>query len=167
MAITKIQSESLNLADDFAFTGTITGAGGNMKPMFSARRTGTFTLNNATSHTMTYTAEEYDTDNAFDPSTGIFTVPETGKYFFTANFMGDTSWTTSTWVDASLQNSNRTGDGIYGAFRNVGYNTRVTGSMSWSATCNINNQIKVTFYQESGSNKGITQALFSGFKIIE
>jgi len=28
MAITKIQSESLNLADDFAFTGTITGAGG-------------------------------------------------------------------------------------------------------------------------------------------
>ena len=28
MAITKIQSESLNLADNFAFTGTITGAGG-------------------------------------------------------------------------------------------------------------------------------------------
>jgi hypothetical protein len=28
MAITKIQSESLNLADDFTFTGTITGAGG-------------------------------------------------------------------------------------------------------------------------------------------
>jgi hypothetical protein len=28
MAITKIQSESLNLADDYTFTGTITGAGG-------------------------------------------------------------------------------------------------------------------------------------------
>lgn len=28
MALSKIQAESLNLADDFAFTGTITGAGG-------------------------------------------------------------------------------------------------------------------------------------------
>jgi len=28
MALSKIQSESVNLADDFAFTGTITGAGG-------------------------------------------------------------------------------------------------------------------------------------------
>ena len=27
MAITKIQSESLNLADTYAFTGTVTGAG--------------------------------------------------------------------------------------------------------------------------------------------
>ena len=28
MAIDKIQSESINLADTFAFTGTVTGAGG-------------------------------------------------------------------------------------------------------------------------------------------
>ena len=27
MAIDKIQSESINLADNFAFTGTVTGAG--------------------------------------------------------------------------------------------------------------------------------------------
>ena len=27
MAITKIQSESMNLADTYAFTGTVTGAG--------------------------------------------------------------------------------------------------------------------------------------------
>ena len=28
MALSKIQSESINLADNFAFTGTVTGAGG-------------------------------------------------------------------------------------------------------------------------------------------
>ena len=28
MALSKIQAESVNLGDDFAFTGTITGAGG-------------------------------------------------------------------------------------------------------------------------------------------
>ena len=27
MALSKIQSESINLADNFAFTGTVTGAG--------------------------------------------------------------------------------------------------------------------------------------------
>ena len=32
MAITKIQSESLNLADTYAFTGTVTGAGGVNTP---------------------------------------------------------------------------------------------------------------------------------------
>ena len=31
MAITKLQSESLNLADDFAFTGSVSGAGGLIK----------------------------------------------------------------------------------------------------------------------------------------
>ena len=30
MAIDKIQSESINLADNFAFTGTVTGAGGTL-----------------------------------------------------------------------------------------------------------------------------------------
>ena len=34
MAITKIQSESMNLADTYAFTGTVTGAGGVNTPFF-------------------------------------------------------------------------------------------------------------------------------------
>ena len=36
MAITKIQSESLNLADTYDFTGTVTGAGGVNTPAFYA-----------------------------------------------------------------------------------------------------------------------------------
>ena len=36
MAITKIQSESMNLADTYAFTGTVTGAGGVNTPYFEA-----------------------------------------------------------------------------------------------------------------------------------
>jgi len=36
MAITKIQSESLNLADTYAFTGTVTGAGESNSPNFHA-----------------------------------------------------------------------------------------------------------------------------------
>ena len=37
MAIDKIQSESINLADNFAFTGTVTGAGGVNTPAFFAK----------------------------------------------------------------------------------------------------------------------------------
>ena len=40
MAITKIQSESLNLADTYDFTGTVTGAGGVMTPAFSVYLSG-------------------------------------------------------------------------------------------------------------------------------
>ena len=36
MAIDKIQSESINLADNFAFTGTVTGAGESNTPSFYA-----------------------------------------------------------------------------------------------------------------------------------
>ena len=39
MAITKLQSESLNLADDFTFTGTVAGAGlaeADIKTLFNA-----------------------------------------------------------------------------------------------------------------------------------
>ena len=36
MAITKLQAEALNLADTYAFTGTVTGAGGVNTPAFQA-----------------------------------------------------------------------------------------------------------------------------------
>jgi hypothetical protein len=36
MSITKLQAEALNLADTYAFTGTVTGAGDTTKPSFSA-----------------------------------------------------------------------------------------------------------------------------------
>ena len=46
MAITKIQSESMNLADTYAFTGTVTGASGVNTPAFYATMSGDQTLTN-------------------------------------------------------------------------------------------------------------------------
>lgn len=45
MALSKIQSESLNLADDFAFTGSVTGAG-KILQVQSANKTDTQTVAN-------------------------------------------------------------------------------------------------------------------------
>ena len=44
MAITKIQSESLNLSDNYDFTGTVTGAGGTNTPYFFAYRNASLSI---------------------------------------------------------------------------------------------------------------------------
>ena len=80
MAITKIQSESLNLADTYDFTGTVTGAGGTNTPAFHARISSSIALARNTNVKITNLSEDFDTANAFASNT--FTVPsgEGGKY---------------------------------------------------------------------------------------
>jgi hypothetical protein len=82
MAITKIQSESLNLADTYDFTGTVTGAGGTNTPAFHARGYGTQAITIGTATKLTFATEEVDTDSAF--ASNRFTVPsgKAGKYYF-------------------------------------------------------------------------------------
>ena len=85
MAITKIQSESLNLADTYAFTGTVTGAGGVNTPAFEASLSSDQNLTNGTFTKVNFNSEAFDTDNAYDNSTNYrFTVPsgKAGKYYF-------------------------------------------------------------------------------------
>ena len=82
MAITKIQSESLNLADTYAFTGTVTGASTPMTPAFQAKLTTVSTSVTEGSITaLIMNSEDFDTDNAYDTSTGKFTPQTAGKYF--------------------------------------------------------------------------------------
>ena len=82
MAITKIQSESVNLADNFAFTGTVTGAGGNMKPAFASALSGTQSVSSGSSTKVTFNTEIYDTNNCYDNSSNYrFTPNVAGKYF--------------------------------------------------------------------------------------
>jgi len=86
MAITKIQSESLNLSDNYDFTGTVTGAGGVMTPSFSAY-VPSDPGQNITDQTWTkvqFNTEIYDTDNCYDNSTNYrFTPTTAGKYYIT------------------------------------------------------------------------------------
>jgi len=93
MAITKIQSESLNLSDDYDFTGTVTGAGGNNNPSFFAVSTPSEDSVNVADNTltkMTFSTEVFDTDSCYDNSTNYrFTPTEAGKYFIFAKAMTD------------------------------------------------------------------------------
>ena len=87
MEITKIQSESLNLADTYDFTGTVTGAGVTNKPAFKASVGSSLVISNNTFTKAPFNSETYDTDSAYDSSSNYrFTVPsgQAGKYSFTA-----------------------------------------------------------------------------------
>ena len=82
MAITKIQSESLNLADTYAFTGTVTGAGETLKPAFRAKLSATQNVSSSTDVKAQFNTELFDTDSDYDNSTNYrFTPTTAGKYF--------------------------------------------------------------------------------------
>ena len=79
MALTKIQAESMNLADTYAFSGTVSGAGDNT-PSFYGILASDQTLNNAAWTKLLIATESWDTDSAF--ASNRFTIPsgEGGKY---------------------------------------------------------------------------------------
>ena len=81
MAITKLQAESLNLADDFTFTGTVAGSASNTPAFEILQTTGTSVPTNTWTKIL-YDTTIYDTNNAF--SSSRFTVPTgyAGKYLF-------------------------------------------------------------------------------------
>ena len=88
MAIYKIQSESINLADTFAFTGTVTGAGGVNTPAFFAKMTSSENITDNSYTKATFGTEVFDTASAF--ATSRFTVPsgQAGKYFIYGSLRG-------------------------------------------------------------------------------
>lgn len=89
MAIIKVQSEGINLADTFAFTGTVTGGQKN-RPAFRAYPSSGQTISSGTSTVLQYNSETFDTDSCYDTSTYKFTPNVAGKYFFHLNARVDT-----------------------------------------------------------------------------
>jgi len=89
MAIDKIQSESINLADNFAFTGTVSGTGANT-PYFYGELASNQTLTRGSFTKVTgLTNDELDSASAFNGTT--FTVPsgQGGKYYLEGVVTGD------------------------------------------------------------------------------
>ena len=83
MSLSKIQSESINLADNFAFTGTVTGTP-SITEADNWRVTADFTPSGA--EVIASNWERVDTDangyigTGMSQSSGIFTFPSTGYY---------------------------------------------------------------------------------------
>ena len=67
----KIQSESMNLADTYNFTGDVTGAGGTNTPHFEAYRSGSQAISNGVWTTILFNAEARDASSLYDTSNTV------------------------------------------------------------------------------------------------
>ena len=130
-------------------------------PSFSAYRNATQTISSAINTLVVFNAENYDTDSAYDTTTGRFTVPagEGGKYFFTAG-----------WVVMNLDDGNKCTINFFkngSAYNNPSHNHDVTSSKANQA---VHNQIQgilnlsaadyvtVEIYQNNGEDLDIYES---------
>ena len=82
MAIIKVKSAGLTLSDNFAFTGTVTGASTPMTPAFEAYLGSTQNVTDNVDTKLQFDTEVFDTDGCYDNSTNYrFTPTTAGKYF--------------------------------------------------------------------------------------
>ena len=103
MVITKLQAEALNLADNFAFTGTVTGASGVNTPAFQAYLNSDQNVSNATATKVEVGNVRFDTASCYDTSNYKYVPNVAGKYFVYGKvYMGCSSIyvlrITSAWI---------------------------------------------------------------------
>ena len=173
MAITKIQSESLNLADTYAFTGTVTGAGGTNTPNFRARINGEQTFTAGATSKVPFNTEVFDTASAYDHTTNYrFTVPsgQAGKYKFNTfmNLRNDNGL--KDLRGHFYLNGSQITNGMYFIMRSN--NNPFQGcSMPLSVILDlsVNDYIEVYVYSTTSSGNFTIDGfgMFEGFKIIE
>jgi hypothetical protein len=93
MAITKIQSESLNLADTYDFTGTVTGAGESNVPYFYAKLSTNQDTANGGTRIVELNSVIVDSASAWNSSNYRWTVPsgQAGTYFISGSVQSRSS----------------------------------------------------------------------------
>ena len=91
MAITKIQSESMNLADTYAFTGTVTGAGESNIPYFYGELSSSQDVSNGSSTKAQLNNIILDSASGWDSSNHRYTPGVAGKYFISGSVQSKTS----------------------------------------------------------------------------
>jgi hypothetical protein len=174
MAIDKIQSESINLANNFAFTGTVTGAGGNNKPLFKATMgSSKVDVSDNTYTKVQFSTDTFDADSVFDTSNNRFIAPSDGKYFFKssvymyANTANGTRSYSAYYKNGSIDNTTVTGIQFGGS------DTYLASFINQnSAIFNLSQNDYIEVYAKMDVPSGnlsfnLTHSLFQGFKIIE
>ena len=152
---------------------TITGwpAAVDMTPSFGATATTNQSVSSSTQTEMIFDSEDWDTDSAYDPSTGRFTVPsgEGGKYFFTATLgVATASGSTADSTFARMafrKNGNELGGGNSS---NPFTNQDLYLTHTLVTTLSAGDYISVYLYQtlRSPAVTGAGSMSFAGWKLI-
>tara|TARA_Y100000114_G_scaffold29831_1_gene25539 strand:+ start:43 stop:600 length:558 start_codon:yes stop_codon:yes gene_type:complete len=184
MALTKILeggiaddavgNTKLDLSENYAFTGTVTGAGGVNTPYFYGEKASNQTITrNTTTQVTGFTSNELDSDSAFDGDT--FTVPsgKGGLYYFHASIESNYSGVGADgernmikfFVDGSASSKG------HEFWKNSGYNIyAMSNAFSFIKNLNASQTVDVRVYNKDGNASGnalvSTGSHFFGFKII-
>ncbi len=151
MAIDKIQSESINLADNFAFTGTVTGAGESNTPIVRAVPSSNQPVSYNSYTTIVFDTEIVDTDNAFASNT--FTVPsgKGGKYFVNVQVISNDA-TAGALERLNIKvNGSTKGSGIYFKQNNNDHSLILSAIVDLSA----GDTVLATYFTYAGGNSTI------------
>ena len=137
--------------DGSSLTGIAINAG---KHRFFARRPTDQAVANNTYDRIVFDSEIYDVSNAYNASTGQYSVPEDGVYFFYASAKHASSGNTNLWngrmnirVDTSIQTSH-----LFNYAAN--YPNEVTHNVSAVLSCTANQLVDVNSYIETSSGSG-------------
>jgi len=153
-----VGNTKLDLGEDYTFTGTIVGAGGNNTPYFYGEKASAQTITRNTTTKITgFTTDELDSDSAFDGTT--FTVPsnKAGRYYIHANIASDFSDIGSDGERALLYiYKNGSGLGIFNDFFiNSGYNVlQISNAYSAIIDLSAGDTIELYIYNKDGNASG-------------
>tara|TARA_R100001460_G_scaffold46660_2_gene84329 strand:+ start:70 stop:588 length:519 start_codon:yes stop_codon:yes gene_type:complete len=170
MAIDKITSASittdavgptqLNEASNYAFTGTVTGAGEDNKPIFKVSG-GNLSLSHNTWTKLTISSEAIDTGSCFDlAGTKRFVPNVAGKYLVLLSVTAPTS-SNADYIAINIykNGSNHTGaNGLNRDYNSVQFSSIVEANGS-------SDYFEAYAEQESGGNMNLSVNYFSGFYI--
>ena len=158
-----------------ANSGTATGFGQSMTPMFDARRTSGQSLSDNTFVKIQFATEDIDTDSAFDNSSNYrFTVPsgKAGKYLFSFNVAvaSNTGVSNAKQLFVALYKNGTTFLQNFFDGRNDAYGDTFNGSASFILDCSASDYFEIyAKFNDSGSGGGNVQSgatSFSGVRLL-
>jgi len=169
MAIDKIQSESINLADNFAFTGTVSGAGGTNTPSFMVKQTGTQNISSATWTKVQFNSEVFDTNSTFDSSSNYRWTPGVaGKYFMYLGLTIDDLADSKRIYTKVYKNGSGVAESL--TISSSGRTAKYSNNTSFIDIADADDYYEGWIYHDIGSAEELRtdyQTIFMGYKIIE
>jgi len=165
VAIDKIQSESINLADTFAFTGTVSGAGQTNQPAFQGRSSTSVSTANNTWTKMTVDTEDFDTDGKFDHSSNYrFTPTVAGKYYCYGKVYVPFNSPDSDYVASAIYKNGLYVSGMSASVVHRNVQIAVTVGV---IDLDADDYIELYGIHQFGETKNLQGNLFGAYKIIE
>ena len=176
MPLTKLQSEGLNLADNFAFTGTVSGAGGGITIADQWRLSADLSVSGGNTD-ITANLEQVDDPgagfigSAMTQSSGIFTFPSTGIYLISTVFDFNASGSAISQADVKIHTTtdNSSYDQTVANYVSASAGHLTTGYTQhiFDVTNTSTHKVKFVFYTSTSATlRGATTQTETGFNFL-